>query len=287
LLKDTHLDVFQINSDESFQHCYNLLTSVLLNAAWHSFTLPSDPLPKRKVSNPTIRLILQEIHRINWLLGTLSHALRTNTPPSFPHAAWVPLYLSAFNQITPLMSNFTENFQTFLKTTRRQLHKVHFTKEHLERRRRSEKAATHQIQAVLHGGSSKRMFSTKFSSLPLAICPQLDTQLDQVVTGPSNIKSATVQYFQNLYHRMPCPTQTKPWMHCPSVSHIAECVDANPFLWPQPLDTTQMRKLLAKGNSCPTPGPDGWETLVPTTSYHKTQATACTAICSLPSFFMK
>ncbi|KIM41396.1 hypothetical protein M413DRAFT_411084, partial [Hebeloma cylindrosporum] len=103
------------------------------------------------------------------------------------------------------------------------------------------------------------MFATAFSSLPLAICPQPDTQPNLILTGPENIKTATVQYFKNLYHRTTRPPQMKPWMHCPSVSQVAARVDADPFTWPQLLDRTQFRKLLSKGNSRPTPGPDGWE----------------------------
>ncbi|KIM42930.1 hypothetical protein M413DRAFT_70252, partial [Hebeloma cylindrosporum] len=103
------------------------------------------------------------------------------------------------------------------------------------------------------------MFTTNFSSLPLAICPQPDTQPNLIVTGPEAVKTATVQYFQNLYRRTTRPPQTKPWMRCPSVSQVAARVDADPFPWPQLLDRAQLRKLLSKGNSRPTPGPDGWE----------------------------
>ncbi|PPR01348.1 LOW QUALITY PROTEIN: hypothetical protein CVT26_015406 [Gymnopilus dilepis] len=116
-----------------------------------------------------------------------------------------------------------------------------------------------QIQSLLHGGSSKRMYPTAFSSLPLAICPDPNQSPNDIVSGSEGVKDATIQYFVNLYHRTPRPPQHKPWMECSSVQQVAERVDSEPFEWPRTLHLADLRRLLSKGNSRPTPGPDGWE----------------------------
>jgi len=121
------------------------------------------------------------------------------------------------------------------------------------------KTSKNQIRSALAGGSCKCLYSHSFSSLPLAIIPYPDSQPDHIVTGPDAVKSATIDYFQKLYHRTDRVPQQKPWLTAPSVSDIRASTSSDPFQWPVLLTLTDLKGLLSQGNSGPTPGPDGWE----------------------------
>ena len=50
--------------------------------------------------------------------------------------------------------------------------------------------------------------------------PTDHSQPDLVVTGPEEVKSMMVSYFQKLYHRTTRTHQHKPWLSSPSVVDI-------------------------------------------------------------------
>ena len=89
--------------------------------------------------------------------------------------------------------------------------------------------------------------------------PTDHSQPDLVVTGPEEVKSTMVSYFQKLYHCTTCTHQHKPWLSSPSVVDIRAATSSHPFQWPVLLSLKDLRALLSRGNSRPTPGPDGWE----------------------------
>jgi hypothetical protein len=81
----------------------------------------------------------------------------------------------------------------------------------------------------------------------------------QLLTGASDIKTASVAYFSTLYQHSDLSNFPKPWLSTPSVLAIQNRTAADPFQWPQPLDLATFRLLLRKGNARPAPGPDRWE----------------------------
>jgi len=87
----------------------------------------------------------------------------------------------------------------------------------------------------------------KLSSLP----PSPDTNPNHIVTSPAQVKVTTVSYFQKLYSHVSRPPQAKPWIETLSVLSDAARVRQDPFPWPQPLTITDLRAILAKGNSRP------------------------------------
>ena len=261
LLADLPSDLSEtvLDSDQDFQSCYESFTQILLTAARSSFNLPKPhPQTYRKVVNPTLSLILGELRHINRLLAALSRS-HASQPPSFPRESWVNKYISAFSNFAPGCTAFKAEFKSYLSSIRKKLHRLRFAEERQERLKQGEKRAKSQVYQVLHGSSSKRLFNYKISSLPLAITPQPDLEPDKLLTGPREIKAATVSYYQQLYHRTPRPPQNKPWMTTPSVRQVANSISSAPFCWPQTLDHHHLRLLLRKGNARPTPGPDGWE----------------------------
>ena len=252
------LDV-PVTSDEEFQTCYDAFTHVLLSAAKVSFNLPSPhPQVYRKILNPTIKLILREIHRVNRLLAVLSRS-RNLQQLSFPNEPWVCQFLNAYLASGASVSNFNTNFKLFLTRVRKNLHKIRFAEERQERERQTDKRSRSRAYQVLHGSSTKRLYPHTISSLPLAITPNPDLEPDLILTGPQAVKTATITYFQSLYSRTTRPPQVKPWLTTPSVRQVAHRTSTDPFRWPQCLTNQDLRLLLRRGNARPTPGPDGWE----------------------------
>jgi hypothetical protein len=253
-----------ITSDLQFQHVYDAMTDILLSSAKSSFLLPTPPRPPSRITNPTIKLLLTEIHHINRLVGALKLASCTPLTPLnlslyLPRERWVPDYVSAFFCEHPNPTDINSSFRSYLTILRRNLHKLRFAEERQERQHQLNKRSRNQFLSVLHGGSSKRLYPHSFSSLPLALNLATDQEPDCIVTGPSPVKDATVNYFLNLYHRTERPPQHKPWLTTPSVLTIKESTSHSPFPWPVLLSISDLRKLLSKGNARPTPGPDGWE----------------------------
>jgi hypothetical protein len=249
-----------VTDDESFEQQYSLLTNILLSAAHEAFIspTPSSAQKQSKPSNPMIRLILQELKRINRLISALNTIISSGID-MFPREPWVSSYFAEFSRAHPSSLNFDTLFRAHLKQLCCKLHKICFAKEHLELQGQAHCASYAKVRNLLSGGSAKRLYDNRFSSLPLALSPAPTFDPTNLLTGPENIKNATIRYFEDLYHRTPRPTQQKPWLETPSVKATADHVALNPFTWPKPIGLSELRSILSKGNSKPTPGPDGWE----------------------------
>ncbi|KAF5376641.1 hypothetical protein D9615_007876 [Tricholomella constricta] len=257
-LDETTLDGSLIVDDSSFDEAYHQMTDILTLAARESFDLPrSTPNTPNKPMNPTIRVILRELRRINRLISALNTLLTTGLD-HYPSAPWAPRYYSSFLASVRL-THSTEEFRAYLKTLRRHLNRIRYAEEREFRREADIKQSSRKITTVLNGGSAKQLFSRHFSTLPLALSSDPSSDPELIFTGPEHVKSITQQYFTDLYHRTPRPSQDKPWMDTPSVRSIAARTTRDPFPWPQPLDLGTLRVLLSRGNARPTPGPDGWE----------------------------
>ena len=122
-----------IASDSEFQTCYDAFTHILLSAAKMSFNLPS-PHPQiyHKIRNPTIKLILRELHHVNRLISVLSRS-RNLQQLSFPSEPWVYQYFNAYLSTGGVATDFTLKFKMFLIRIRKNLHKIRFAEERQER----------------------------------------------------------------------------------------------------------------------------------------------------------
>ncbi|KAF5385930.1 hypothetical protein D9615_002408 [Tricholomella constricta] len=247
-----------ISDDATFDDVYSKFTHALLTAAADAFILPKTrQFPSQKPLNPTISVILTELKRTNRIISAINTFLTQGTD-RFPNATWVYQYHDAFLRSHPPDISM-DGYRNFMKGIRRQLNKLRFAEERICRMNNLEAQSSRQIASVLRGGSAKRLYSHQFSTLPLAIAPSPNTNPDHIVTGPDGVKHSTRQYFQDLYSRTSRPPQPKPWMTTPSVQQVASRIRTDPFQWPRQLHLSELRQLLAKGNTRPTPGPDGWE----------------------------
>jgi hypothetical protein len=260
-----HPDLVNINvtSDKNFESAYTTFGNILTTAAQEAFLTPTaTQRTSHKITNHTIQTLCRELRRINRLIASL-HPVNAHNPQRnqvlFPREPWVQCYLSAFPDFNPFSPPTYISLRNHLISLRRSLNKIRYAEEKAEIIKRAEARSASQIRYVLNGGSSKYLYPSKLSSLPLALVPSPASHPDLLVTDPIQVKRATVSYFQNLYSRTPCPPQKKPWMDTPSVKTVAEQIQLDPFIWPQLLQLPDLRALLSKGNSRPTPGPDGWE----------------------------
>lgn len=74
-----------ISSDTDFECQYSAITDALLSSAKAFFRFPTPSPQSRKITNPTIKLIVTETQHINCLLSVLSHS-HAHTLPQFPPA---------------------------------------------------------------------------------------------------------------------------------------------------------------------------------------------------------
>lgn len=263
LAEHPNLMDINITSDESFECVYTTLGTILKAAAEEAFLTPTFTRhTPRKITSPAIQSLCRELRRVNRLIASLRPVNAQNlhnTRVVFPQEPWVQNYLSAFPDFNPFSPETFILLRNHLISLRRSLHKIRYAEERAERVKRTEARSASQIRYVLNGGSSKYLYPSKLSSLPLALVPSPASNPDLIVTDPTQVKQATISYFEGLYSRTARPPQTKPWIDTPSVKAMAEQVRSDPFIWPQSLQLTDLRALLSKGNSRPTPGPDGWE----------------------------
>ncbi|GBE78620.1 hypothetical protein SCP_0115090 [Sparassis crispa] len=262
LVRECDLHNIPITDESSFQLRYQSFTEILHSAAQCAFDVPHrhSSGDARRVSNPDIRQVMLELRRI----GRLIYATRQHSLQHLAQAhTWVHTYLDDFYSTSNPSSDvpFHTAFLTFLTATRKALHRVRYHLEHLELHRRAVQSGRARINAVLLGGSSKRLYphAHEISGPPLAITdPQ---QGDAFITDPQMVKDATTSYFRHLFSRRPrqYPEPDKPWLNTPSVLQIRERTASDPFSWPSPMTLLTLRSTLRKGKPRPAPGPDQWE----------------------------
>lgn len=114
------------------------------------------------------------------------------------------------------------------------------------------------IAAALKGGSTRKLIqSSNFVSFLLALNNLDDT--DKLICDPEGVKSTTQEYFLRLYDHSRVPDFPNPWLDIPLVKEVRSCVTDDPFVWPIKASLSDFRAMLRRGNSKPSPGPDGWE----------------------------
>jgi len=89
--------------------------------------------------------------------------------------------------------------------------------------------------AALNGGCTKRMV------LPTAV----NSRLGEIVTDPEEVKNATCEYLNDLYHRDQPPRMEKPWLNSPRMVTVRQRVELNPFRWPQEASLGDFRAIEA------------------------------------------
>ncbi|GBE81774.1 hypothetical protein SCP_0401470 [Sparassis crispa] len=257
LVHAEHLDDHDISDDDSFQFCYDALTRIFHSAADDAFELPRTRMQHvHPLSSPSLRQLVTEIRRINCLISAERQA---RIPLLAARAPWASTYLRAFSFTQHSDAPTCHSLLVFLTSIWCTLNKLRYREEHKELQRRATQTAKRQINSVLLGGSSKKLYQTAHdtSGPPLAVTP--DDDPDSFITAPDEVKMHTQAYFNALFSRQQRPPMAKPWLDTPSVTDIRQTTAANPFHWPQTMSLDDLCLLLCRGKPRPAPGPDGWE----------------------------
>ncbi|PFH45729.1 hypothetical protein AMATHDRAFT_51508 [Amanita thiersii Skay4041] len=223
-----------VSDDYSFQLIYELFSSQLQKVADENFKFRSADKPKtRKITNSTISLICRENRVINHIISALRQQLPI--PPScqlsFRQLQWTFLH-DSFH---------TTSFLAYLCLIRRSLNKLCFREQEAKLNHQSQSHETQAFNAVLKGASSTWLYPISYITPPRA----LSHPSQGILTDPDQIKTATVDYFTQLYARTPHESVTnKPWLNTPAIHQIRQTVTNDPFLWPKELTLSDLHFLL-------------------------------------------
>ena len=217
-----HLVDRPVVDDASFAERYQALTRILRSCGTDTFELPQSlTAPPPCPNTPRIRAILLEIRHTNQFIS----ALRQGYSHEFIHRhSWARPYIQDFHaqpSAPPCFHpGYTAVFLSYLTSLRRTLQCLRYRAEHDELECRATRSSRACIDAALLGGSSKRLFvhAHDTDGPPAALQSSADPPV--FVTGPTDIKSHTVNYFTELFRRTPRTPSSKPWMDAPTVQSI-------------------------------------------------------------------
>jgi hypothetical protein len=248
----------EIDSEAKWVDQYEAVTEVMMQAAESAFERPiSGNRTARQISSSLeVQAILCERHNINSILYSHRCSWAVGMRPS------AASYLRRLIQQLALGIEGSDSdlwplILTKLRARRNKLNKELFSQRKKEAAENDRKRDSQRMAAVLRGGSVKKnLFSGGNSVLtPLAV----ESQDGHLCTDPDEVNNETCRYFTQLYAKPPTPVCEKPWMETESVKRIKALVECKPFQWPQLLELSAFQSMLRKGNSRPSPGPDGWE----------------------------
>lgn len=262
MVHEESLASLPVTDDESFDRGYHALSRIFREASLQSFDTPSVRPPRQlsKPLNPYIRALMTEFRRVNRVIAAVKLKTLNRLCSS---ASWTRQYLDGYHQTPnalPLWhADYSVSLLDYLTTIRRTLCRLRYRAEKDELQRRATQSSRARIKSVLLGGSSKRLYSHAHDTdgPPLALTD--DANPHSFITGPDEIKQATVRYFGDFFSRQERPRMDKPWMDTPSIVHIRLRTKQDPFPWPRPMSLADFRTVLRKGNARPSPGPDLWE----------------------------
>jgi len=239
--------------DDSFTRRYKELSSIFKKVSEDVFGRTALFVKQRDIiTNKQIKGIVRELRAVGG-------AIRFEKSG---HTAHISLKVTHVYRCAAV--NFERDrgsFETLLQSLvgkRRLLHKTLFAERSKEIVQRAKLFAKNQILTALKGGSTKKLVqSYPFIPLPLVV-NDLDSP-QKLICDPEGVKSTMREYFTRLYDHSGVPELPKPWLTTPSVANVRDRVERDPFVWPRKASLADFRALLRRGNSRPSPGPDGWE----------------------------
>jgi hypothetical protein len=244
----------EITSNESYLSRYNLLTTLIEQAAVNSFGWNKlYHFVERQVTSPHIRELVALIRHLG---GAISQSKGNTRQMSYGlhrifnqfSAQFALLDKSPFKSVTK-----------YLVDARHDCHKLLYAAKKAKILEQARRYDAGQIKGVLSGGSSKKLMSGSMTFMPLPMAVNSMLVPGIIVTDPTSIAEETRQYFSGLYSCPAPPDKPKPWLNTPSVAAVKNCITDNPFLWPIAAMLADFCDMLHKGNPQPSPGPDGCE----------------------------
>jgi hypothetical protein len=244
----------EITSDESYIGRYNLLTTLIEQAAVNTFGRNKPYLfVERQVTSPRIRELVALIRHLG---GAILRSKGSSRQISYGSLMIFDQYSAPF---AFLDESLFKSVTDYMVNARRTCHKELYAAKKAEILERARRYDAGRIKGVLFGSSSKKLMSGSAAFVPLPTVANSTLSPGTIVTDPASVAEETRQYFTGLYRHSAPPDKPKPWLTTPSVSAIKSRVLDDPFLWPIAATLSDFRALLPKGNPRPSPGPDRWE----------------------------
>jgi Reverse transcriptase (RNA-dependent DNA polymerase) len=242
-----------VSDDISFIALYRDLTKIINDSAVHVF----GRIKRRKpvVHKTVTNMLIQQLQGRSRAIGG---ALRLDNDPNFPPS------FAAKNIHTLSSLEFLNNpsghtsLRSLLLAKRKSINQQLYRERSNEIYARAKRYDSFRISQALAGGSTKRLVqAAEFVPLPMSI-NTIDGS-GKLLTSPDEVMEETRRYWNKLYARQPIPPMEKPWLVTKSVKEVYNRVSANPFIWPKSASLPDFRALIRRGNTRPSPGPDGTE----------------------------
>lgn len=116
------------------------------------------------------------------------------------------------------------------------------------------------FKAALRGGAVKHLFEPHHITNPPILHSTDADGKPILVHKPEEKLEVFTSYFEKLLKVDVPPPSTKPWLESPAAAMMKERTAGSAKLtWPLQVGVQDLRDLMSKGNSKPSPGPDGWE----------------------------
>jgi hypothetical protein len=192
-IEDKSLHNQPVNDDNSFISRYNALTQIFKECGDATFGRV-----KRNKNASNQRITSPRIQRIQSDIKHMGGALRM-TQDSFSgevsHTSMV-IFQQQHLKFLKKINEFTD-FRSYLLAQRRVLYKLLYKERMSEIYTRAQTADKKRITGTLLGGSAKRLMSTgDYIGMPTAL---ISANGDTLVTDPESVKTATKEYWSNLY----------------------------------------------------------------------------------------
>ena len=244
-----------ITDDDSFLRRYSMLSKDMLQTAEKIFG-------RMKPFKPRINNITNaKIKGLVFSLRTLGGAIRLEKSEMEAHVSLKARLMHQFTYLEYLhredQVNNDISFLTYLQRRRRLMYKNLYRERTQEIALRANLEDKMRIADALKGGSTRKLFSQPFIPLPMVVNSLDDPSI--LICDPQGVKDETRKYFENLYDHSNVPVMEKPWMITPSVTEVRNRVLDDPFIWPRNATLADFRAMIRRGNTRPSPGPDGWE----------------------------
>ncbi|KAK7015985.1 hypothetical protein R3P38DRAFT_2786379 [Favolaschia claudopus] len=240
-IQDTLLHETPVLNDDSFLLRYKELTRILVSSAEESFGRVSRFKPQqRTITSPQIQLLAANLRRIG---GSIRYVKSELTAPlAHDSQLCYAEHLLAYSANPPKDTSFLQ----YLSQIRRRASQDLYREKMAEVYTRAKLQDKNRVAAALRGGSTKRLVNpSAFISMPLSV-NKLDGS-GELISDPEGVNETSRQYFQDLYAHEPASNNPKPWLQTPSVLSTKHRVEAEPFVWPRPIEINDFRALLRKG----------------------------------------
>ncbi|KAJ7174786.1 hypothetical protein C8R46DRAFT_1252861 [Mycena filopes] len=160
LVRERDLVSAPVVDETSWTARYNTLTGIFHDAAKESFEYPKTQgamgSARRKVSNPTIKILVTESRRVSRLINATSRQHRN--PPRCLFEYWTPTYMAAYHTVVQGAGTAPPSLVEYLRSVRRALSKLRYREEKAELLRRQDITSRSRINSALLGGSTKKLF---------------------------------------------------------------------------------------------------------------------------------